>query len=1138
MKNNLNRVGFPYGKMLFIFIMRTFIFLFCATLFALTPVDVVSQNSKIVIEEDKILSVDQVFDLIMEQTEYRFFYEEGIFRDYPKVQLKKGVIRTNKLLKESLSQGNLNITVTANDAILIKENPPKIIEEEQTEYQVSGTITDQDGQPLPGASVVEKGTDNGTQSDFDGNFSIDVANSNAILVVSYIGFASKEIPVNGQSNLIVTLEESTAGLDEVVVIGYGTVVKKDLTGAVASFDEKAYQRQPGANDVTELMKAALPGLNVGTGTGASGSSGILVRGTTSLGATNSPLIVLDDVIFQGDISSINPADVASVNVLKDASAAAVYGSRAAAGVVIITTKKGATDKPTINFRTSVGVTHAGVIQELYGSENILDYRRDIFVRENPGQPNGYYHDPNNLPNGVTLNDWLEFDGLGGTSTNPTDIWLGRLEMEEIEKENYKAGRSIDWKDIVFQTGMRTNNTISVSGRTNKVSYYGSLGYVKNEGIMRYQSYEALRGRLNLEADVSNSITVGVNLQTSSQSDPGGIVPKFYGTDSWSYERQSVFGSLYYEDGTIKHNVNDDRLANNPLLYEYRDNYVKDRELFSNIYGSVKLPFGFSYRINWSNKLYANQQYLFTPVIATLGDGGDSGSRRERMGNRWMVDNILNWKRTFGSHSFDFTFLYNVEEEKTWESRQENSLFNPNDKLGYHNLGIGSNPIIGSNDTKYTADAMMGRLNYSLLDRYYLTFTVRRDGYSAFGQANPRAIFPAASLAWRISDEAFMLPMEFINNLKLRLSWGQNGNREIGIYSALARLGGGYYIYDQSTVVGVEPTDLANRDLKWENTESYNAGIDFGIINSRISGAIDVYHSITNDLLLERSLPNITGYGSIFANLGEVQNRGLEISLNTVNIDKADFSWSSAVAFAMNRNKITHLYGDIVDVLDNEGNVIGQKEDDDIANNWYIGHAIDEIFDYKIDGIWQLGEEDEAAVYGREPGDFKLRDVNDDGVIDFDDKVFQGYRDPRYRLSFRNDISVKNFDFSVLMNSFLGHKGSNNEHFNYRTQQQRLNKVKTPYWTPDNPTNEWARLSSINSSPGTNYWENKSFLRVQNITLGYNFPTNLVEKIKVQNLRMYANVQNLPAFSGWQYNWDVETSQPTPVIYTFGIDVSF
>ncbi|XOV90994.1 MAG: SusC/RagA family TonB-linked outer membrane protein [Bacteroidota bacterium] len=1047
----------------------------------------------------------------------------------------------DKLLQEISVQGQLSFR-RVNESINVREvkatsSLPDVIESVAEQQNVSGTITDETGESLPGATIQEKGTTNGTITDVDGNFALSVP-EDAVLSVSFVGYETLEIPVNGRTIIDITLQADIAALQEVVVIGYGSIEKRDITGAVASFDEKALDRLPAANDITELMKAALPGLNVGTSTTASGSSSILVRGQTSLGATNSPLIVVDDVIFQGDLSSINPADVASVNVLKDASAAAVYGSRAAAGVIIITTKKGSIGKPTINIKSSVGASQAGVIQEMYGPDDILDYRRDIFIRENPGEPNGYYHDPNNLPSGVTLNDWLDYDGLAGTSTDPTDIWLGRLEMEEIEKENYKAGNSIDWTDLAFQTGLRTNNTISLSGRTDALSYYGSLGYVKNEGIMRYQSYEALRGRLNLEAAINESISVGVNLQASSQSDPGGTVPNLIGTGGTSIERQSVFGSLYYDDGSIKHNPNDDRLADNPLLYEYEDNYLKDREVFSNIYGRVELPFGFSYKVNWSNKLYMNQRYLFNPAIMTLGDGGDSGERREQSGNRWMVDNILNWNKTFGLHSFDFTFLYNVEEGNTWDSRGRNSLFSPNDKLSYHDLFIGSNPIINSNDTRYTADAMMGRLNYNFMDRYYLTMTIRRDGYSAFGQSNPRAVFPAASLAWRISDEPFLDNSDIIDNLKLRLSWGQNGNREIGIYSALARLGGTSYIYDQSTVIGVQPTDLPNQDLKWENTESYNIGLDFGIYNSRVSGTVDVYHMVTNDLLLERSLPDITGFESIYANLGEVQNRGFELALNSVNINTDDFYWNTTFSFWTNQNKITHLYGDMVDVLDENGNVIGQREDDDIANNWYIGHAIDEIFDYKIDGVWQLDEVDDALIYGREPGDFKIADINNDGIIDFDDKVFQGYSQPRYRLSFRNDFTYKNFDLSILMNSFLGYKGANIEHFNYRVQQQRLNKVKTPYWTPDNPTNEWARLSSKNSTPETTYYDNKSFFRIQNITLGYNFPTALLQKIDVQKLRIYANAQNFVAFSGWQYRWDVETSNPTPLIYTLGIDLSF
>ncbi|MDN5213174.1 SusC/RagA family TonB-linked outer membrane protein [Fulvivirgaceae bacterium BMA12] len=1076
--------------------------------------------------------LDQILESIL--TPHGLKYKKLDDLHYVIKAKKSSKRKIGKLAKKRLST-NLDVEKLNNTTTV--EASAELLK--MREATVSGKVISEVGEALPGVNILIKGTDQGTITDIDGNFQLTVP-EDAVLKISYIGYLTQEIAVNGRTFIEITMEPDLAKLEEVVVIGYGSTEQKDITGSVASFDSKALERQP-ANNIMELMRSALPGLNVGLSTNANGTSNLEVRGPTSLGANNSPLLVVDDVIFQGDISSINPADIERVNVLKDASAAAVYGSRAAAGVIIITTKKGSTGKPTINVSSSVGLARAGVIEDVYGPGEYLDYKGDVFEQIDAGSPVGYYDNPGNLPAGVTLNDWLDYDGLAGSGTDPVDIWLNRMQMSEIEIENFKAGRVLDWKDIIFQTGLRTNNTISVSGKTDKLSYYTSLGYVKNEGVLLYEEYEALRGRLNLEMDVTDFLSVGLNLQGSSQEEPfqsgnDNTLPPHLQI----YGRQSPYGSLFYDDGTFRHLPYDDALAGNPFLYEYEDNLYKRREVFSNLYAKVQLPLGFSYRLNWSNRSHFIQDYRFTPAIASLGEGGDVGSRRDGFQRRWMVDNIVSWNKTFADiHSFDVTFLYNVEEAETFNSIQSNSDFSPNDNLSYHNLSIGSNPNLGNNDTRSTADAMMGRLNYGLLDRYYLTLTLRRDGYSAFGVNNPRATFPAVSFAWRLSDEPF-LNNDLFDNLKLRLSWGKNGNRDIGVYSALSRLGGTSYIYDRSTVVGVNATDLANTDLKWETTASYNAGVDFGMMGSRIFGSVDIYHSVTTDLLLERTLPVITGYSDVFANLGEVQNSGLEIVLNSVNIDRNGFKWNSNLSFWYNRNKINHLYGDMVDVFDENGNVIGQREEDDIENNWYIGHAVDEIFDYKILGIWQQGEEDEAAVYGRVPGDIKLQDVNGDSLINFDDQVFQGFDQPRYRISLRNDLTYKNFDFSILMNALLDYKGGNNEHFNRRVQQQRLNKIKTPYWTENNPSNEWARLDSKNSSPATSWYDDKSFMRIQNITLGYTIPQKILEKWDIQSLRVYANVQNLPAFTfgGWDYRWDVETSLPTPLIATFGFDLSF
>tara|TARA_R110002049_G_scaffold3795_5_gene27561 strand:- start:22342 stop:25755 length:3414 start_codon:yes stop_codon:yes gene_type:complete len=1136
MKIKLDKIPFFLRKELMKIIMKFFVFICCISTFGFTPNALLSQNPNIKIDSNKTIKVEEVFDLIMDQTDYKFIYQEGIFKDFPKVSVKKGIIKSNTLLNKILSWENFTIVVTKNKTVLVKEKAivkETTTKEESQQLVVSGTVVDQNGQPLPGANIIEKGTDNGVQTDFDGNFKLNVSDKNAILVISFIGFLPQEVEVNNRTSIKVTLIESETSLDEVVIIGYGTVSKRDLTGSVSSFDSKAIDRQPSATDLSELMRGSLPGLNVGTSTNAAGSSNLLVRGINSLAANNEPLLVVDDVIYQGSLSSINPADIASISVLKDASAAAVYGSRAASGVVIVTTKKGTTGKPIINVRSSVGFATAGFIEEVYGPGEFFDYKTAVFDQMTPKQL-GYYNNPNNLPDGVSLNDWLDYDGLGGTSTDPADIWLDRLQLSDPEKTNYKNGKTLDWKDIIFQNGIRTNNTVSVSGKTDNVSYYGSLNYVDNTGILLFQKNNALRGRLNLETKINNFISAGINMQTASIKQPTGLPDQLY-----SYENQSPFGSLYYDDGSIKHNPNDDSLLSNPFLWTYHDNYYRQNEYFTNIYAKATLPFGFSYQVRWSNRAATTQDYRFRPAIASLGDGGANGSRRTVWEKRYNIDNIINWKKSFGNHNFDLTLLYNVEDGKTFVDAQSNSDFSPNDVLSYHNLAIGINPVISNNDTHFTADAMMARLSYNFLNRYYITGTIRRDGNSAFGKSNPYANFPALSFAWRLSDESFLSNADFINDLKLNVSWGKNGNSDIGLYSALSQLGDVNYIYDGATVTGIRATDLANSDLKWESTESYNAFLEFSLFNSRLSGKLEYYQSSTSDLLLQRTLPILTGYGNVFANLGEVENKGVEISLSTENIRNNNFSWNSSFIFTHNKNTIKHLYGDMVDVLDDEGNVIGQREEDDIANDWYIGRGVRDIFDYRITGVWQLGEEDEAAVFGRVPGDLKIADINDDGVIDFDDKVFQGSRLPNYRVSLRNDFTYKNFDLSIFTNALLDFKGGNNEHFNFRTQQQRLNKIKTPYWTPDNPLNDWARLSSKNSSPNTTWWEDRSFIRIQNITLGYNFPKDFLERLKIKSFRIYGNVQNLPAIplKGWKYNWDAETGRPTPLITAFGIDLS-
>jgi hypothetical protein len=434
---------------------------------------------------------------------------------------------------------------------------------------------------------------------------------------------------------------------------------------------------------------------------------------------------------------------------------------------------------------------------------------------------------------------------------------------------------------------------------------------------------------------------------------------------------------------------------------------------------------------------------------------------------------------------------------------------------------------------------MARLNYSFKSRYLLTASYRRDGYSAFGQSNPHANFGSVALGWVISEESFF-DVPWLELLKIRASYGTNGNRYLDdVYSALSDLATGRYVQvingQPQYVSQLYSNRLANSGLKWERTGAYNFGLDFALNNGRISGNIEVYSMITKDLLISRSLPDVTGYSNVITNLGEIDNRGFELTLNTVNTDTRDFSWRSGFAIAHNRNEVVHLYGDVVDVLDANGNVIGQKEADDITNGWFIGRALDEIWDYNVLGIWQTSEEDEAAKYSREPGDFKLEDRNGDGFYTNDDKVFQGFTKPRFRINFRNDFQYRNWSLSAKIYSYLGYFSANNHKRNNDVFYDRGSSFVVPYWTPENPSNEWARVESYET--GFNVYENNSFIRLDNVALSYEVPAAVLQRISLQRAQMSLIAQNPYVWSS-QWSWmDPENKGYTPTFYTFKLNLT-
>jgi TonB-linked SusC/RagA family outer membrane protein len=669
--------------------------------------------------------------------------------------------------------------------------------------------------------------------------------------------------------------------------------------------------------------------------------------------------------------------------------------------------------------------------------------------------------------------------------------------------------------------------------------------VSNQGITIGDDYKVFRSRLNLDATVTDFLKLGVNAQFSNDNKNSTSIRLDRAV------RMSPFTTRYDENGENIMYPNDDTLVENPFLYyEYRDKLNRTQALFATITAAITLPYGFSYQFAYANRFSWTKNYYFDPISTPSGlSNSGFGSRINESLYEYSIDNILKWNKTYMDiHKFDFTFLANVEKYQSWSDTQTNSQFSPSDILSYHALQGGVNPNLSNNDEYSTGNALMARLNYTLRNRYLLTLSYRRDGYSAFGLNNPYSNFTSAALGWNIAEENFFDKRVF-DQLKLRISWGTNGNREIGRYEALAKLAITRYFYGNNLSIGVYTNTMANENLKWERTEALNFGIDFSLLKNRLYGSVDYYDMTTNDLLLNRTLPIIIGYSSVSSNLGELKNRGFELTINSANITNKKVNWNSTLLFTLNRNKIIHLYGDMVDIVDEHGNVTGQKEADDITNSWFIGQSIDRIWDYEVLGVYQLDEVEEAKKYGKEPGDIKLRDVNGDGVlIPNDDKVFQGYKTPQFRFGLRNDIVfLNNFELSFFLRADIGAYGVNNLYKNSSTggQFERTNTYYFPYWTPETPNNKWARQASNFSSPTFNIYDNRSFVRLQDVSFAYNIPKNIAEKFRLKNLKLFINTHNIFTITGWNFwdpesitsNGDASNNYPMPKSVTFGFNFS-
>tara|TARA_R100000935_G_scaffold10873_1_gene21740 strand:+ start:10140 stop:13316 length:3177 start_codon:yes stop_codon:yes gene_type:complete len=993
-----------------------------------------------------------------------------------------------------------------------------IVSQNVQQKAISGTVTDEFGEPLPGATIIVKGTTIGTQADFDGKYSISNVPEDAILVFSFIGMTTVEIPVNGQAVVDVVLEMDAFGLEETIVIGYGSMKKSDLTGSVSRVETAQLEEIPNVS-LTQALQGRVAGVNVGVITRAGDDAALNVRGQNTLSSSsgdNAPLIVLDGIIYRGAITDLNTADIKSIDVLKDISSTAIYGSQASNGVILITSKTGSSlsEKPVITYQGSYSTQMpTNELRPMRNAELQKFYPLQLWERGRRLAPDYLEVDPNYQIGGFTNND----------------IYEGFLE-----------GRDTDWYGAFTGTGYINSQDISISGRSGGVGYFVSGGMTDVEGFIKNDNYTRYNYRINVDAKINDWLNVGIESFLTS-SDYSGV--DLIGEGYWgSILTLQPWVSSHDENGEIEPIA---LYGLSPYTALDAEDSDKRLNIFGNIHADVKLPVeGLSYRLTYSQNYRTGNHDRFNPWQSNYT--GYAWRNNSVQYDR-TFDNILSYSNTFNDvHSISATLLYGMEKRTSTYFMAGAQEFD-NDLLGYNKLEAG-NPerrIVDSDKGEEQSLYSMGRVVYNYDDRYLLTGTVRRDGFSGFGIDKKIGIFPSFALGWVVSNEDNFIKdnINWINYLKLRGSYGVTGRRGVGRYDTKAKVNSfpAYVFGDGSgPSTGQSIYTLANNELGWETTEGINIGVDFDLFNSKLYGNIDYYKNNTRDILYYIQLPNLTGFDGINTNIGKVANNGIEFTLNSKVINNSDFNWDVGINFSRNRNKIVSILG-----FDNDGNGV---EDDLVANQLFIGEPTDVIYDYEIAGMWQLADRDNGNIpNGFFPGTYKISDLNNDGSFSAnDDRKILGYRDPSYRFGITNTFKFKNFSLYAFINSVQGGK---KYYYDVDRVIGGLEITNPPsggwdFWMPENPDGYFRRPDfNVMSAYEPNRYAQRNFIRLQDVSLSYTLDKKILGGLDIENIKVFLSGKNLVTLTKWR-GWDPESGYgygygvPTLKNITLGLNVKF
>jgi len=976
---------------------------------------------------------------------------------------------------------------------------------------VQGRITDEKGNPLPGATVILKGNASvGVSSDADGKFSLSVPDGNATLVISSVGYVSQQIALGGRTDITVQLVSDDQALNEVVVVGYGTQKRSDVTGAIGSVKAAELVERPVVN-VAQGLQGKVPGVDVSLNSGQPGSAPtIRVRGYSSINAGNTPLYVVDGVFWEQGITTLNPNDIESLEVLKDASATAIYGARGSSGVIIVTTKRG-------RKGSQVSYDNYVSISRLARKLDVLN-AHDFLALEDLDYQNVQKFDPTGWASGkyASKDPRLKRQALA----NPND-------PRRLFDSNLNPLYDTDWQNETTQTGVAQSHNLSFSGGNDQTTFGLFLNYTNAQGIIRETYQKRYSARLTVDNQVKSYLKVGATLNYSNIEDK--IGNNFVGGNNiprMMIEMIPIM-PIKYLDGTYarRQDYPDMESGDNPVAITREDvNLTRNQVFAANIYANIT----FSPSLSFRSVLGANISSQLNPTASTNLIQLRAGTQNlagftAYDGKSLQWQNYLTYNKVFAQdHSLNVVVGVDAQRFQSLQDYTETRGLSDN-SYSYYNLGAGASPQAPT--SSFNANQFLsffGRANYSYKDRYLLTGTIRSDAASRFGADHQSGVFPSGAIAWRISQEPFLASNSTISDMKLRFGYGQTGNSDFANYQSQARLGTNSYVISGARIGGTTLNTLGNPDLRWERASQYDLGFNLGLWQNRVSFEADVYQRTTTDLLLARPVPRTSGYGSIFSNVGSVRNQGLELALNTVNVQSKDFTWSTNFNISFLKNRVLAL-GPAGDDIYPGPNFLNE------TNVLRVGQPVGSLFGLVREGTWSTAEADQAKRYSRLPGDLKWTDQNNDGQINDLDRVIIGKSIPTGFGTFSNTFRYKGLDLLVDIQFTYGNDVMNLTHHSALDRTDQANSYSRAYYDAWTPTNQNTMIAQ--ARPSYVYYDSRidsykvedgSFIRGRNAVLGYNFSNELLQHIKLARLRVYVSAQNF--FLATKYKgYDPETS---------------